>query len=176
MLVFALLAINVAGFALAGTRSEAVDAAAWLVLLILFEVETNRSERLRTHGARLAVRLLRHIAALGVVAAAIGYVLESDTLDAVNSALWIAVVALLESELRWPAFVARNRVIFASIATALYGGLAVLVVLWAGAGAWFDAYDALLWLVAFATIEMNVLKLGARHSHRSTERGIKAPR
>jgi hypothetical protein len=28
--------------------------------------------------------------------------------------------------------------------------------LWAWRGEWFDAYDALLWLVAFAAIEMDV--------------------
>jgi hypothetical protein len=29
---------------------------------------------------------------------------------------------------------------------------------WAWRKEWFDAYDAALWLLAFATIEMNVLR------------------
>ena len=28
-------------------------------------------------------------------------------------------------------------------------------------GEWFDAYDAVLWLIAFVLIEMDALKLGA---------------
>ena len=46
---------------------------------------------------------------------------------------------------------------FAAVTAALYSGLGALVLVWAWRGAWFDAYDAVLWLAAFATIEMNVL-------------------
>ena len=43
----------------------------------------------------------------------------------------------------------------------LYAGLAALVPVWAWRGEWFDAYDATLWLVAFATIEINVLRIAS---------------
>ena len=46
---------------------------------------------------------------------------------------------------------------FTATAATLYTGLAVLVPIWGWRGEWFDAYDALLWLIAFATIEMDVL-------------------
>ena len=85
-----------------------------------------------------------------------GYTLEEDVLDAVNSVLWIAVVILLEAEVRFPELVSNARTAFAATAALLYGGLAVLVVLWAVNGLWFDAYDALLWLIAFATLELNI--------------------
>ena len=89
-----------------------------------------------------------------MIVAMLGYTLEENVLDAVNSVLWIAVVILLEAEVRFPERVSKARHAFAATAALLYGGLAVLVVLWAVNGLWFDAYDALLWLIAFATIEL----------------------
>jgi hypothetical protein len=155
--LFVLLLANTLYFALAGTTSEAIDAAAWLVLLALFMAETTFGYRFTTRRSELAVRATRLLAGAGVMAATIGYVFEDDVLDAANAVLWILVVILLEVELRWPALVERKRLAVKLVTFALYGGLALLVVLWAAAGMWFDAYDALLWLLAFATIELDVL-------------------
>ena len=47
---------------------------------------------------------------------------------------------------------------FAAGAALLYAALAAVVLSWAWQGVWFDAYDALLWLVAFTMIEVNVLE------------------
>jgi CHASE2 domain-containing sensor protein len=91
--------------------------------------------------------------------AALGYVYEGEWLDAVNSWLWIGVVVLLEFEVRYPRAVDRQRAWFAGVATTLYTGLAALVLVWAWRGEWFDAYDALLWLIAFVTIEIDVLQI-----------------
>lgn len=154
--VFALLACNAALFLLTGTSSEAL---AWMVLLALFALETGHGNRLRGRYAAAVVRGARLVAATGVVAAAIGYVLERDWLDAVNSLLWIAVVVILEFEVRYPHAVDRHRAWFAAVATTLYAGLGALVLVWAWRGEWFDAYDALLWLIAFVTIEIDVLQL-----------------
>lgn len=156
--LFTLLAADTVYFAVFGTASKAVDAAAWLTLLLLFEAETGFGDRLKTRRSRVAVRAARLLAALGVFAATIGYVFEDNALDAVNSVLWILVVILLEVELRWPALVARNRYAFNAAAFGIFGGLGVLVVLWAAARMWIDAYDAVLWLVAYATIELDISK------------------
>ena len=83
--------------------------------------------------------------------------MERESLDAINSGLWIAVVVLLEIEVRRPRDVARFRPWFAAAAAMLYTALALLVLTWGWRGEWLDAYDALLWLVAFAIIEMDVL-------------------
>ena len=153
--LFALLAINTAWFALAGTTSKAVDAAAWLALLALFKVETGLRNRGR--APRAALRFARLVAAFGVFAATIGYVFEENVLDAINTVLWIAVVILLEIELRAPARVASRRRLFTAVAAALYTALALLVAIWAWRGEWFDAYDAALWLLAFAIIELDAM-------------------
>jgi hypothetical protein len=160
-----LLAANTVYFAVVGTASKGIDAFAWLTLLVLFDIETAYNDRLRSRGAQLGVRAARLLAGAGVIAATIGYVFEEDTLDAVNALLWIAVVVLLEMELRWPALIARQRTAFNIAAVALFGGLALLVVLWAASGMWLDAYDAVLWLVAFAAIEVDLTRRPGNSPH-----------
>jgi hypothetical protein len=68
------------------------------------------------------------------------------------------VVALLELEVRRPPLVARRRRVFTAVAAALYAALALLVGVWAWRGDWLDAWDALVWLAAFAMIELDVLR------------------
>ena len=147
--LFGLLALNAVLFARAGTASEALDSIAWFVLLVLFEAETRAGAYLQR------VRLL---AAIAVGAAAVGYVYDAAWLDAINAWLWIAVVALLELGIRRPHVVSAHRIAFAAGAALLYAALAAVVLSWAWQGVWFDAYDALLWLVAFTMIEVNVLE------------------
>lgn len=161
--VFALLAGNAAYYLYAGTLSQALDTTAWLILLALFSLETGLAERFRAHGMAVAIRGTRLVAAAAICAAAAGYVNQGKWLDAVNTGLWIAVVALLEFEVRWPRAVAQYRVYMVAAAVTLYGSLAVLVPVWAWRGEWFDAYDALLWLAAFAMIELDVLRNSSKH-------------
>jgi len=155
--VFVLLIVNTAFFASHGTFSEGLDSAAWFTLLVLFELETAHAGRLSSRRAVTAMHGVRLAAAAAVMAAAIGYVHEKAWLDAVNAWLWIVVVVLLEVEVRYAPAVARHRGWFGGSAAVLYCGLAGAVFVWAWRGQWFDAYDAALWLLAFATIEMNVL-------------------
>ena len=157
--IFALLAANVAGYALFGRPTEALDSLAWLTLLALFELETAYPQRMRQKRVAAMVRAGRLAAGIAVVMAAIGFVREREWLDAVNAMLWIAVVILLEFEVRRLDAVERHRRLYAGIAGSLYAAMAVLVVIWAWSGEWFDAYDALLWLIAFVALELNVLGL-----------------
>jgi len=150
--LFALLAGNTAAYAASGTWSEVVDAAAWLALLVLFTLETDFGAR-----ATRLVRALRLAAAAFVVAAAAGYVRDAEWLDAVNSALWIAIVVVLEVQVRAPRLALRLRPLFAAATAAIYAGLGAIVIAWLWRAEWFDAYDALLWLAALIVIEMNVL-------------------
>jgi hypothetical protein len=97
------------------------------------------------------------LAAAALAAAAAGYVRGKEWLDAINIGLWIGVVALLEIEVRRPDAVMRYRGGFLAVTTVLYAGLVGLVLAWLLRGEWFDAYDAALWLAAFATLEMDLL-------------------
>lgn len=160
--VFALLASNTAVYLASGTFSEALDSIAWLTLLVLFELETGFGHVLRAGPAIPTVHGVRLAALAAVGAAAAGFFYNNEWLDAANSVLWIAVVALLELEIRRPATVAVHRARFTAAAATLYSGLGAVVLAWLWRGEWFDAYDAALWLVAFATIEMNVLEAAQR--------------
>jgi len=157
--IFALLAINAGIYASTGRFSEGLDAFAWFALLALFEIET-RSPRW-THIPRNAVALdlLRLLAATGVAVAAFSFIRENEWLDAANAWLWIGVVAVLELQVRAPLFVARHRNAFNSASLTLYGALAAVALIWLLRGEWLDGYDALLWIAAFALIEMDLLRI-----------------
>lgn len=159
--LIALLAGNGISFALQGSATKATDSAAWLVLLLLFLTETHFQATLTTTVRRFAIHAARLAAGAGVIAAAVSYIIEGNRLDAINSAVWIAVVVLLEVELRWPRLIGRARRAFTATAVMLYSTLAVLVFAWAARGEWLDTYDAALWLIAFATLEVDVVAKSA---------------
>ena len=121
-----------------------------------FEIETAHGERL-TRRQLLFIHIPRLAAAAGVLAAAVGYVLADEWLDAANAWLWVAVVILLEVEVRFPSAVARRQRLFWALTGIFYAALGVLALVWAGRGDWLDAWDAALWLTAFFAIELNVL-------------------
>jgi hypothetical protein len=172
--VFALLVLNTGTYLLSGTPGEGLDSIAWLVLLALFQLETGFNGALRAptilaavHGVRLAA-----LAAVGVAAA--GFLYNNEWLDSANSLLWIAVVVLLELGVRRPAAVSAHRVCYAAAAVIFYAGLGALALVWLWRGEWFAAYDAALWLVAFATIELNVLEAARRTAAKPAPAGTEA--
>ncbi len=158
---FALLGLDLILYVLHGRASEIADTAAWLALLALFELETAHGARLAARTRRL-VRGLRFLASAGVLAAAASYLIEEEWLDAANAWLWLAVVILLEIEVRHSEAVAQRREAFLIAAVLLYSALLLLVPVWLWQGEWLDAWDAALWLAAFFAIELNVLGYAAR--------------
>ena len=158
--LFALLTIDTGYFVWSGATSKAIDAAAWLTLLALFDIDLRIAARTRRRAFDLTLRAARLAAAAGVIVATMRYVFEDNVLDTINSVLWIGVVLLLETQFRFPAFAARASRTFAAAAAMLYGGLALLVGVWAWRHEWFDAYDALVWLLAFAALELEVFGAG----------------
>ncbi|MCU0880825.1 MAG: hypothetical protein MUF06_23905 [Pirellulaceae bacterium] len=177
LLILALLTIDTFAFALGGRLSAALDAIAWLILLVLFEWEaTSRTRSLGAWTIR-TLEAVRALAIVGVAVAAVAFLEEGIWLDVANSALWISVVVLLEIEVRFPLMVMLSRPLFTGLAYTLYGGLGLLVLVWAWRGEWLDAYDALIWLIAFAIIEMDMLKLADRSAPTpGTEQRMVRPR
>lgn len=156
--LFTLLAVNAVIYAATGRASEGLDALAWFTLLVLFEIETRWPRWTRIARNAAALDLLRLIAAAAIALAALAFVREGEWLDAANAWLWIGVVAVLELEVRGPAFVARHRRLATLLSVALYGALAAVALAWMVQGERFDAYDAVLWIAAFALIELDLLK------------------
>ena len=160
--LFGLLVVNAVVFAVGGTLAEALDSIAWLTLLAMFMLETAHAPQLATPAAVRAARAIRWAAGTLVLIAAARYLADAAWLDAANAWLWIAVVLVLEIELRCARSALGALPALRAVTAALYAALAVLVVVWAWRGEWFDAYDALIWLAAFVTIELGVLRSSPR--------------
>lgn len=170
--VYALLALNVGLYGVHGTPTEQVDTAAWVLLLLLFEWETggwgiSRRARLAAHGLRL-------LASLAVTASCVAYALQREWLDFANAATWLAVVVALELEVRVPPARRRFHRMRAATTLGLYVALASFLLAWlligleeGGTAAWLDAWDAALWLLAFAAIELNVFGWAGRPARRA---------
>lgn len=165
--VYALLAANVALFGTHGTANEQLDTAAWVVLLLLFEWETG-GWRFPPAARRIA-DVLRVPAAGAVAWACATYARQREWLDFANACTWIGVVLLLELDLRMPRrwrIAHHARALASSLCYLALGGcLLAWLVLGLRArvpSAWLDAWDALLWLVAFVAIELNLFGLARR--------------
>ena len=185
--IYALLAGDVVLYALFGRATELLDTAAWFVLLLLFEWETG-GWNLPTRW-RPALHGVRALAAVAVVMACVGYALERVWLDFANEMVWLGVIALLELEVRLPADAVRLHGVRRAMASVLYLALVAFMLTWAAMGiggadvsresmhaAWLDAWDALLWLVAFVAIELNVFGLASSRPSRDPRGTHSAPR
>ncbi len=156
--IVALLALNAVIYAVADTLTSAVDALAWLVLLALYELEAN--------GITLLTEKLMHRIRDVLIAVIAGvffsYIHDSEWLDVANSALWFGLIALLELEVRWPDKVFQYRQSYWLATVTVFAGLIAMVIAWAWQSAWLDVYDAALWIVAFASIEVDIFQLFQR--------------
>jgi hypothetical protein len=132
--VFGLLACNAIVYAFGNALSSTVDTVAWLILLVLFELETECRGRWKDGSAPSLIHAARIAAILGLVASEIAFAFGGAWIDVTNSVLWIGVVALLEFEVRFPLVVMCQPGAYLAAAISLYTGLAVLVVVWAWRG------------------------------------------
>jgi len=156
--IVALLALNAVIYALVDTLTSAVDALVWLVLLVMYELEANGIAPL----AENTLNKMRDVLIAVIVGVFVSYVQDSEWLDVANSALWFALIALLESEVRWPDKVFKYRQSYWFATVLVFAGLVAMVMVWAWQSAWLDVYDATLWIVAFASIEVDIFQLFQR--------------
>lgn len=157
--IFGLLIVNTCLYYVFQTLSQGLDSIAWLVLLALFELETELPRLLTSNWAKSAVQGTRLTAIAAVAIANAAYLFDDEWLDIVNSVLWLALVILLEFEVRFPQHVAAYTNRYKLTTSLIYGSLALLVLVWMVRGEWLDAYDAVLWIVAYAAIELDFLQL-----------------
>lgn len=166
--VFSLIGLNVLLFFTRETFTEGLDSLAWLSLLLLFEWETTRVDRPGTsphrkalpHAGRILAYVMIFYSALDYSSAA--YAAAHGRLDTWNSWTWIAIVLVLEAEVRFEHHYSRaGWLLRNSIKTVLYGALFVYASLWGLQGEWLDCYDALLWILCFFAIELNLVEAEA---------------
>jgi len=158
LLILVLLTINTALYASRKSWFSALDSAAWLLMLLLFDLKMEFNGRLSSNRFTTVMNVTRNVTILGVGVAEIAVLLESEWIDMLNSALWVALIVLLEFEEWFPRCVARWSSCFRTLGFLIFAALAGLVAVWSWQGEWFDAYDSLLWLVAFIIIELDLLR------------------
>ena len=89
----------------------------------------------------------------------VSYVHDGELLDVINSALWFTLIALLELEVRWPDKVFEHQQSYWWATLIVFAGLIAMVIAWAWQSAWLDVYDATLWIVAFGSIEVDIIHM-----------------
>lgn len=153
--IVVLLTLNVVIYAWVDTLTSAVDELVWLVWLVLYELEANSVAPMAENTLYGIRKVLIAVVALVFVR----YVHDSKWLDVFNSTLWFALIALLELEVRWPEKVFKYRQSYWLATVTVFAGLIAMVIALAWQSAWLDMYDATLWIVAFASIEMDIVQL-----------------
>ena len=153
--IVALLSVNVIFYALTDTLTSTLDALVWLILLIMFELEANQNLSVLTPKQLHTIRNLLIVIIAGVF---ISYVSSSEWLDVSNALLWFALIALLELEIRRPTWVAKYQQLYWYATILMFTGLIAMVFAWALNSDWLDAYDAMLWITAFAMIEVDIFQ------------------
>lgn len=155
------------------TFAETIDTAAWVVLLLMFELETTVSERHQPtlrhtrnlKGVRILCYSLIVYAFYGYLVRAIASAAAPDTarllawLDVINAATWLVVVLILEMDVRLQArsrFKNLSSLISNASKAVLYVVLLLAAIYWGIRGDFVDFWDAFLWLLAFVAIELNV--------------------
>jgi hypothetical protein len=151
--IVALLSINAVLFLFLDTWLAALDAFAWLLLLISYEIEAYSID-LPINSAYLTLFRRAIIALLPIPV--LGYILLGQGMETVNSMIWFVLIGVIEFKVGWPdyAIVYQNSLWGAQIL--LFLGLIAMAVLWAWMGDWLSAYDASLWIIAFAIIEADI--------------------
>jgi hypothetical protein len=153
--IVVLITLNAVIYAIVDTLTSTVDALSWLVLLVLYELETNDAAPM----AENTLHRIRYVLIAVIALVFVSYVHDSEWLDVVNTALWFALIALLELEVRWPDKVLKYRQGYWLATVSVFAGLIAMVIAWISQSAWLDVYDATLWIVAFASIEVDIFQL-----------------
>ena len=172
--VYGLLAINVALFFRAGLATDlvphkALDQIGWLILLGVFEWET----RMLARGAPVAAIFGWPLAVELTGYAFAGFALwrywqTAAWLDVGNSIAWLAISAMIWLDILRPADHGGAAFRWRSAAKlTLYAAVFGFAIAWGVEGDGLDFYDAVLWILCFFVIEVNVLRFDATPRLRS---------
>ena len=156
ILIIGLLLLNALIFMLRGEYNDGFDSLAWISLMGLYEIESQ--QRIDGLSLRDRLRPLRSLAILVVVFAETSYLFEGAWLDVVYSVQWLFVIALVELETRQPHLVRVHLRRFKLAAFTLALSMALVVGVWFSQGLLFNGYDALIWMLAFILIDLDLVK------------------
>ncbi len=158
--IVCLLSLNILFFAMFDTLTSVFDQIVWLSLLILYEMEANGI----TIASESTLNKARDALIMVLILVFVSYAKSQEWLDVINFLLWVALIALLEVEVRWPHTILARPTAYRWAKMTIFSGLLLTVIAWAWQSVWLDAYDAALWIVAFITIESDLHQFMARKS------------
>ena len=153
LLILVLLSINAVTYAVVDTPTTAIDAGSWLILLVIYELESSGETLPLSEPVQEKIRS-------GLIAVIVlvffSYWHDSEWLDVCNALLWFALIAVMELEVRRPTLVLKYANLFWLLTISIFSGLIAMAGIWLWQQAWLDAYDALLWIAAFGMIEVDL--------------------
>lgn len=158
--IFGVLVIDMLIYLWGSTLNEALDSVGWLLLLGTFEYESASLEHDYDSPwekyALMAMQTLGYGITLKVT---ITYGLHHEWLDLANSFLWLMVCATIAYDIYAPGeFGSGEWRLRNAIKMALYMALVACAVTWGVEGEWLDFFDACLWIVCFAVVELNIFE------------------
>jgi hypothetical protein len=138
---------------------KAIDQFGWVIILGVFEWETGRLQSgqaiTRISAGALAAELAGYACALYALA---HYISIRDPVEIANATAWLAISVLIWVDLLRPAN-ARSPP-RSDLRSILRWGLYLITflcaLLWWRDGAWLDFWDAVIWIICFFVIEINI--------------------
>ena len=153
--ILVLITLNVFIYAIVDSLLSTVDGLAWLILLVLYELEANCAALM----ADKKWYRIRSVLIIVIALVFVGYVHNHEWLAVFNSLFWFALIILLELEARVPDKVSKYRLSYWWVTVLVFAGLIGMVFVLAWQSAWLDVYDAIVWIVAFGSIEVDIAKI-----------------
>lgn len=158
--IFSLLLIDMIAFFITGSLNETLDSLGWLILLGTFEYESITLNQDYAgpweKWGLMAVQTLGYGIAIKTT---ITYGLDGEWLDLLNAALWLLVCCTLAYDIYVPGdFGGREWRIRNALKMLLYMGLVACAATWAVERDWLDFVDAVLWLLCFGLVELNIFE------------------
>lgn len=150
-----LLTLNAFLYAALDSLISAVDAFAWLALLLSFELET---AGLPAQLSETRLHLIRNGILVIIVLVTFAYLLTGDLLNISSELLWLGLIGLLEMEVRTPSLIEQHQRLYWLASVIVFVGLIAMVGISAWMGAVLDAYNNLLWIIAFALVEVDLFR------------------
>lgn len=164
--VYGLLVLNIGLFLIFGDPHEALDSLGWVLLLGSFEYETSSADdEYSSNTEKYILLTLQFMGYALAIYATWSYWQVEQWADLINAASWLCVCAAISYDVHVPGDYGglewRIRNIVKGV---LYTILIGVAAWWAYDAIFFDQsahallelYDALLWIVCFGVIELNI--------------------
>lgn len=164
--VYSLLVLNIVLFLIFGGLHEAIDSLGWMLLLGSFEYETSALDEDYSSPVERYVLWALQITGYALAIFATGsYWQEEQWPDFINAVAWLCVCAAIAYDVHAPGeYGGLEWHIRNIVKGGLYAILLGVAIWWAydglivehSAHGLLELYDALLWIVCFGVIELNI--------------------